>query len=262
MATGSTAAPGPIDAGVLPAAHRLWGTGKDKGGFVLVLPSKHLESFLESDLCTKRINNISSYLWAVGRPHLPRSLSTQGVLEPLVPTLLDFKLAKDAGLFREDYEWTDWQTLVSNTLEDYPGDTIHNHIPPRYKYGELRLGRLNKIYRLIRGEWLYGYSSLFGAQTYGGFISEHTVAITTTTVYLVVVLSAMQLGMATSANALIGDSTFRRACYGFAIFAILSPVITAGLVVIVACFLFFVNWFRTRRHGQQVNKARAAPASP
>ena len=50
------------------------------------------------------------------------------------------------------------------------------------------------------------------------------------TVYIVVVLNAMQVGLAT--DALNHDAVFQRACYSFMVFAIYSPMIAVGSVVV------------------------------
>lgn len=53
----------------------------------------------------------------------------------------------------------------------------------------------------------------------------------------------MQVGLAT--DALNHDGAFQRACYGFAVFAIISPIIAVGSVVAVFVVMFFANWSRT-----------------
>lgn len=59
-----------------------------------------------------------------------------------------------------------------------------------------------------------------------------------TTVYMVVVLTAMQVGLAT--EALAKNSAFQSASYGFTVFSILGPLVCAGLIVVAfVCMLVF-----------------------
>lgn len=134
-------------------------------------------------------------------------------------------------------------------LSDYPGtsgesDDILTHIPHRYVYGELRLDRLEKIYRYLRGDLLHGYSSLTGSSRYVNWFRKNIAVIGASTVYLVVVLSAMSLGRTT--KALKDNEAFERACYGFAVFAILLPLI--GICIVLGMLIFIVvgHYIRTR----------------
>ena len=74
-------------------------------------------------------------------------------------------------------------------------------------------------------------------------------------VYCSVVLTAMQLGLAT--DQLITSRGFQRACVGFSVFCILLPVVVLGLVLLLVVFLFFWNWWVTVRHLKTVQLPRA-----
>jgi hypothetical protein len=54
----------------------------------------------------------------------------------------------------------------------------------------------------------------------------------TTTVFVALVLTAMQVGLAT--ERLQGDATFQQASYGFTVFAILGPICVFALVILRA----------------------------
>ena len=60
---------------------------------------------------------------------------------------------------------------------------------------------------------------------------------------MAVVLSAMSVGLAT--DSLQSEKAFQRACYGFAVFAIISPMAIVASVVAVAMVMFLANWSRT-----------------
>lgn len=163
----------------------------------------------------------------------------------LVPTELDFVLAQKNNLLPARLEWREWKALARRIFEHYPDSGIYHYIPNRYIYGELRLSRLNAIYRFVHGFWMDGYSTLTNPQTYGEFISRHLFLIGTGLIYLGFVLSAMQVGLSTVPNVSITNVTFVRVCYGFATFAMLAPLFAAGGVLLAALVMFFVNWYIT-----------------
>jgi hypothetical protein len=53
----------------------------------------------------------------------------------------------------------------------------------------------------------------------------------------------MQVGLST--DSLKAEEAFQKVCYGFAVFAIVSPIATVGTVVGVFIVMFFANWSRT-----------------
>jgi hypothetical protein len=161
----------------------------------------------------------------------------------LVPSELDFALAHELHLLPKEYKWDEWKELSRRILDDYPKDMIYNHVPRRYIYGELQLSRLDKIYRYYRGNLLRGYSPLMGNTRYVDFFAENLTIIAATTVYIAVVLTAMQVGLGT--ELLVKDYSFQMACYGFAVFAIISPIIAVGALVVLFMFMFFANWWGT-----------------
>ncbi|KAH8654235.1 hypothetical protein BGZ61DRAFT_541508 [Ilyonectria robusta] len=113
---------------------------------------------------------------------------------------------------------------------------IYPDIDPRFYHGELRLSRLNKTYRLWQTP-PRGYMSHWNRN--GAFFRDHFAWLAGTTVYLVVVLTAMQVGLAT--ESLGGNDAFQSASYGFTIFSILGPLICAGLIVLVFFYIFIHN---------------------
>jgi hypothetical protein len=162
----------------------------------------------------------------------------------LVPSELDFAIACESKLFHKDYDWQSWRKLTSRILADYPDNEIYRHISKRYIHGELRLSRLDKVYRYRYGSLLHGFSALLGSTRYAEFFSENFKFVTATTVYVALVLTAMQVGLA--AEPLSSNESFRRASNGFTVFAILSPIIAVGVVVSVFFFMLLANWASTK----------------
>ena len=125
--------------------HLVWTTGKI---YMRPVPSFILcESFYEHYLSP---NNLSEHT----KPVLGLLYSYIAML----PSELDFDIAQNTGLIPDEYKWQDWKHLVRRVLAEY--DDIVPKLPVRYQYGELRLDRLDKIYRYMRGDWLHGYSRL------------------------------------------------------------------------------------------------------
>jgi hypothetical protein len=78
---------------------------------------------------------------------------------------------------------------------------------------------------------------------YSTFFQDNFAWLAGTTVYIAVVLTALQVGLAT--DALADDDAFQSVSYGFTVFSILGPLICAMLIVLAFCFTFVCNWATT-----------------
>jgi hypothetical protein len=149
----------------------------------------------------------------------------------------DFRIAQSAFLLPETVTWTIWKRLVRQLLDEKNGKRLPNK---RFFFGELRLNRLNMIYRVRFGN-LRGYR--LGYQTYGSFFVDNLAPIVSIITYMVVVLTAMQVGLAT--DRLGGNDIFQGASYGFTIFSILFPPFFIALFFCWFLTLFVNNVFAT-----------------
>jgi hypothetical protein len=85
----------------------------------------------------------------------------------LLVTPIDLKIAIEFGLIPSCITWPWWKSFVHDFLADEPGRVDINtlaQVNQRYQFGDLRLGRINSIYRsrffwthFVRG-YLYGYN--------------------------------------------------------------------------------------------------------
>lgn len=160
----------------------------------------------------------------------------------------DFHIAQEKKLLPPDLTWNWWQDYASCFHERHPGASIYDDIDERYWYGELRLGRLNKLCRTFPrklSDILYGYSTLTAKHQKSDVFSETLRAIAATLAYFVIVLQAMQVGLTT--ETLSAQENFQRLCYGFAIFSMIVPLAALGIVLIIFLFLLVVNFGRTLR---------------
>jgi hypothetical protein len=119
---------------------------------------------------------------------------------------------------------------------------MYMRIDYRFWYGELRLSRLNKLFYLWQTPGRY-YTTRW--QQYGTFFGETFAFLAAITVYIVVVLTALQLGISTR---MLADSTaFDRVSAGFAIFSILGPFGGAFAVLLMFLYFFVDNYLATIR---------------
>ncbi|KAJ5555059.1 hypothetical protein N7535_007504 [Penicillium sp. DV-2018c] len=151
----------------------------------------------------------------------------------------DFIIAQDYNLLPASLTWPQWRALVQNLLDN---DIMNpDKINRRYRYGELRLARLNKIYAFHLGSFFRGYRAKY--QTYQELLHTYLAPITAMTVYFALVLTAMQVGLAT--EQLAGSQAFQRASYGFTVLSILGPLALVFLVLVVAMAHFAANALAT-----------------
>ncbi|KIX98192.1 uncharacterized protein Z520_06272 [Fonsecaea multimorphosa CBS 102226] len=161
----------------------------------------------------------------------------------------DFQLAKEAHLLPEGMEWKDWQALSERLIEiDHQMRAGKMPCSPRFEFGELRLSRINMIYRfhptyhlrhMVRG---YHYSNM----TYQSFLRRNFAWLVVVFAYLTIILTAMQVGLGTSQ--LRNNRSFNNASYGFAVFAIVLPLVALGMGMLVSLFLTVYHVRVTREH--------------
>jgi hypothetical protein len=176
----------------------------------------------------------------------------------LIEREVDFQIAITNNLLPAEVTWPGWLTFAEELLlssaqaKSYLSETSlsssvstrETHVPvnARFYYGELRVGRLNWIYRIVLGK-PRGYLS--GCTTYGAFMRENVNSLITLFAYTTIVLSAMQVGLAT--QWLADDYTFGMASYVFSVFSILAPLSALVAIILVLAFIFTVNLLRTLR---------------
>lgn len=158
----------------------------------------------------------------------------------------DFAISKKIGLLPNELdscEWADWLKFV----EEIMTPSIYEDIHRRFYYGELRLGRLNAI------SMLTGLSCYMNQwPDYSSFLRDQLGWLATTTIYIALALTAMQLGLAT--DQLKTSPSYMRAAYGFSVFAILGPLISGGIILLALVILVAINWkFQKVRSEERFN---------
>ena len=113
---------------------------------------------------------------------------------------LDIAKEKETRLLPKTIEWPNWVEFLEIFLDNVDVSTL-SQVNKRYKYGELRLSRLNTIYRFIPltysiKNFIRGYRS--GSTWYDAFFERHFKWMLAVFAILSVSLSALQVGLATS----------------------------------------------------------------
>jgi hypothetical protein len=149
----------------------------------------------------------------------------------LISSESDFIIANEKNLLPRDTDgstikWTKWKSLAREILEQHDPDEINS----RFERAELRLSRINLIHRFTRLPPFDPY--LRGWRDYSTLFRENLAWMATATIFIALVLTAMQVGLAT--DRLQGDVRFQRASYGFTVLALLGPMCAFGLIVLVA----------------------------
>ncbi|KAI0399115.1 hypothetical protein F4802DRAFT_590887 [Xylaria palmicola] len=150
----------------------------------------------------------------------------------------DFRLALEQGLIPSDAgsapDWETWRAFAVELLHPDIARQVHR----RFERGELRLDRLNWIY-IFKG---LPFSKIYYTPwtTYTDFVTANLSLVAATTVYIVIVLTAMQVGLST--DALKDNGAFQRASYGFTVFAILGPIAAGSLVMFALLIQVVPNW--------------------
>ncbi|EEP79652.1 predicted protein [Uncinocarpus reesii 1704] len=156
----------------------------------------------------------------------------------LVCSPVDLRTAQDANLLPSTLDWPAWKSFVHDVFNHININALDT-VNKRYHFGELRLSRVNTIYRVkfffthfIRG-YLYGYNR------YQVFFERNFGWILVVFVYFSLVLSAMQVALDVPG---LGDNKdFVRATYGFVIFSIVIVAFFLGVVGVIFGIIFFYN---------------------
>jgi hypothetical protein len=177
----------------------------------------------------------------------------------LIEREADYNLAIHHGLLPREVTWVAWLALLNELVggtfaqeKSFASDAASASsmellrgggcVNRRFHYGELRLGRLNWIYRITRGEFR-GYLS--GCTNYSTFMRENTNSLVTLFAYTTIVLSAMQVGLSTE---LLGnDYAFGMASSIFSVFSILAPLACIVAIMGVLAIIVVANLARTLR---------------
>jgi uncharacterized protein DUF6601 len=165
----------------------------------------------------------------------------------------DFALAKEYNLVPDSIEWRFWIHFVESFLSHINEKT--DLINKRYHYGELRLPNLDNIFRYSsKTRRLRGYQPGYGQFSLS--IKRNFEWMGLVFLYLVAILSAMQVGLAT--KDVMANQTFNWACYVFSIFCIVLAAFSVLIPFIRHTFLLLWFCFRWTEARQDMKKQQRA----
>ena len=142
----------------------------------------------------------------------------------------DLQVAKDCHLINADLDYRAWSEFARTILPNLKPDTMDI----RFQYGELRLHRLDTIYRCSTDGFsvssiLQGFPHAL-TESYVPYIEQYNNAVSTFGV-VVIVLSAFNLSL--SARSGSSNPDLQQAAYGFAIFAMILCATLVGLSLVL-----------------------------
>lgn len=171
----------------------------------------------------------------------------------LVTTPLDLKLAHEHDLLPLWITWQWWKDFVADFYTHVDINTLHQ-VNKRYNFGELRLSRVNSIYRIrfFTTHFVRGY--LYGYNRYVVFFQRNFSWILIVFVFFSLVLSAMQVG--TGLKDLEDNYAFLRASYVFVVFSMVCVVAVLGFVALTFVGIFLFNMVAAISHANTEQAAR------
>ncbi|KAK1910828.1 hypothetical protein P3342_008708 [Pyrenophora teres f. teres] len=176
----------------------------------------------------------------------------------LVTSPLDLKFALEEGLVPAWVDWGWWTVFARDVVEGVDGEGFAG-VNQRWQFGDLRLGRINSVYRIryFGTHFVKGY--LYGYNRYVVFFQRNFSWILSVFVFFSLVLSAMQVGLsfpADSSSSLQNSYAFIRAAFVFVVFSMVSVVVVLAFVTIIFIGIFAFNMVAAISHARTEQKKR------
>ena len=164
----------------------------------------------------------------------------------LIQSPLDFAFAKEAHLFPEglDIDWTSWAKFTAHFYGVQDGQ-----VSKRYRFGQLRLNRLNWLLRVIQPKasksiWFYQRRTW----SVGAMIVESMPVLLFAFASLSLILSSMQVALATPAEDLLfahlnsqNALSLQRTFWVFSVATIIISVLTWFYILLIPTGIFLIQ---------------------
>jgi uncharacterized membrane protein len=147
--------------------------------------------------------------------------------------------------------------MVKDFLGHVDIDTLAQ-VNRRYQFGDLRLGRINSIYRIrfFSTHWVRGY--LYGYNRYAPFLKRNFSWILTVVVFLSLVLTAMQVGL--GLKELESNHAFLRGTLFVVIFSMTIVFPLVGGISFITSLIFLFNMVAAISHAASKQRQRRKAA--
>ena len=146
----------------------------------------------------------------------------------------DLELAKKSDLISKDVTWEQWAAVREKIITE----TENSHTNRRYEYGELRLNRLDIIYRLTGR----GLTYFTVHRTYETYFAQYFSLFATVFAFVAIILTAMQV-LVTIEDI---SETLATASYRFSVAVLVGVCLCFGYLLLVFLFMFLYNLVLTR----------------
>jgi hypothetical protein len=176
----------------------------------------------------------------------------------------DLQVAQECRLINANLDYRAWTDFARTVLPNLnPKDS--DNMDPRFQYGELRLNRLDTIYRyspykITVSSILQGFPHAL-TESYVPYMDQYNSAVSAFGV-IVIILSAFNLSL--TAHSKSQDPDLQQAAYGFAIFAMILCATLIGLflvVPVVSSLMTIYGSILARKRLHQVRKEEELPRS-
>lgn len=142
----------------------------------------------------------------------------------------DLEVAQSSGLINKSVTWHSWQSFRTDVLHNVAVRNVHD----RYEYGELRLDRLNQIYR-VKGLGLT-YFNVY--RDYSSYFGENYTTLIALFALVSVALSAMQVMVSVDG---IPEGAITTS-YRFAIATLVALAGSCAVLLALYLGLYVWNW--------------------
>lgn len=174
----------------------------------------------------------------------------------LICTKPDLTIAQDVRLVPPSVTWEEWVLFATDLLTNIDPETLDT-VSKRYHFGELRLSRLNLIYRFA--------PSMFSSQNFmRGYMSEpiwtkaflerNFAWLFSVFGFVTIVAGSMQVGLGT--DSLHDSGKFQRASVWFTVASLIGVIASVLLLIVVWGFLAVYQVMRAKENLKIVRKRR------
>lgn len=152
----------------------------------------------------------------------------------LIQFPVDLAIAKKSHLISKDVTWEQWTTVRKKILVE----TENSYFNRRYEYGELRMNRLDIIYRLTGR----GLTYFTVHRTYKTYFAQYFSLFATVFAFVAIILTAMQVLVAIRGI----PETLAVTSYRFSVAVLVGVCLCFGYIFSIFLFMFLYNLVLTR----------------
>jgi hypothetical protein len=174
----------------------------------------------------------------------------------------DLKVAQECHLVNTDFDYRAWaefaRTILPNVNPKNP-DTMDT----RFQYGELRLNRLDIIYRY--SPYKFSISSILQGfphaltESYVPYMDQYNNVVSAFGV-IVIILSAFNLSL--TAHSKSPERNLQQAAYGFAIFAMILCAVLIGLFILLPLISSLATIYGSSRTRKRIARKQSDEELP